>query len=210
MERVPKQFPGSTIVCVASGPSLTRQDAERCARVAPVIAVNDGYRLVPNAVALYACDAKWWTWHDEALKTFHGAKWSLQTSNWGRVRARFPDVRLLRNTGTQGIETDPAGLRTGHNSGYQAINLAVHYGATRIVLLGYDMQTLNGRTHFFGDHPQRQDSPYEMFRRAFASAVDDLKALGVTVLNCSRTSALTCFPRVPLESVLEPLEEACA
>lgn len=198
---VPKLWAGETVVCLATGPSLTAEDVDYCQGKARVIAVNDAYRLAPWADALYACDAKWWHWH-QGVPNFAGAKWSLDHSAWHNYRAKYPDVVKLRNTGPNGLEHAPTGLKSGRNSGYQAINLAVHYGATRILLLGYDMQPSGGKSHFFGEHPNQQQSPYAMFRRAFESLVKPLEKCGVSVINCTRRSALTAFPKGVLEQVL--------
>ncbi len=204
MVRVPRLWPGETVICLATGPSLTPDDVEFCRGRAGVrvIAINDAYRLAPWADALYACDAKWWHWHI-GVPSFTGPKWSLEHSAWGNYRAVYTDVQRLRNTGPAGLEHDPTGLKSGRNSGYQAINLAVHYGAARIVLLGYDMQPSGGKSHFFGDHPNKQQSPYAMFRRAFQALVRPLEKAGVTVVNCSRHTALTAFPTADLRATLQ-------
>lgn len=94
---------------------------------------------------------------------------------------------------------------TGGNSGYQAINLSVQFGANRILLLGFDMTIARG-IHWHGRHPDGMCNPSEggcrTWRKTFAAAIPDLRALGVTVINCSRETALTCFPRAKLETVL--------
>jgi hypothetical protein len=116
---------------------------------------------------------------------------------------------VLKNGGMMGLSTDPTALRTGRNSGYQAVNLAVLLGAARIILLGYDMGIgADGRKHWHPDHPNDTDraeivaSRYASFRRMFDTIADPLAALGVEVLNCSRHTALTCFQRRGLEAVL--------
>jgi len=118
-------------------------------------------------------------------------------------------VHVLQNTGYTGLELEPTGLRTGRNSGYQAINLAVHLGAARILLLGYDMaENPVGPSHWFGEHPDHQPSPYPQMREAFDTIVEPLAAIGVTVVNCSRRTALTAFPCALLEDELARLEVA--
>lgn len=143
-----------------------------------------------------ASDAKWWR-HHKGVPAFSGLKYSLQ-------RGAEPWAQVLRESGTHGVETNPSALKSGMNSGAAAINLAVHFGAARIVLLGYDMGRAGSRTHFFGEHPNglRADSPYGAFIECFQSMVEPLKALGVTVINCSRQTALECFPRQSLAETL--------
>jgi hypothetical protein len=202
--RVARRWPSSTIVCAASGPSLTEADLAYVRGKAPLIAVNDVYRLAPWADALVAADASWWLAH-EGVPGFAGEKWSIEHVSWSRLKDRWPDVKRLKCTGHDGIETEPTGLRSGRNTGALAIGLAVHYGASLIVLLGYDMgHSADGPSHFFGHHKgsMRQSSPYGLFKAKLQTMVAPLKALNIAIVNCSRTTALECFPRQPLESVL--------
>ena len=196
---VPPLCPGGTVVCLASGPSLVPDDVEYCRGKATVIAVNDSWRLAPWADALIGSDSAWWRYH-KGVPDFPGLKFCLESS-----AAVFPGMTVLRNTGETGIEADPTGLRTGRNSGAAAINLAVHFGAKRIILLGYDMDAPDqNKTHWFGNHPQglRGGSPYPLFRAMIATMVDPLKHAGVQVINASRATALECFPRLPLTEAL--------
>lgn len=197
---VPVLCPGGTVVCLGGGPSLTQDDVDYVQGKATVIAINDAYRLAPWADVLYAADAKWWKYH-QGVPSFTGLKYSLQPD-----AATWPDVQVLINSGEKGIDPDPTKLRSGCNSGYQAINLAVHLGAMRVLLLGYDMHATSiARSHWFGAHPRELQclSPYETFRLRFETALEPLKQLGVTVINCSRETALEWFPRQPLREALK-------
>lgn len=188
---VPRLWPGETVVCLGGGPSLTQADVDRVRGKARVIAINDAYRLAPWAEVLFACDGKWWHWH-HGVPGFAGLKYAVQSA-----AARWPGVHVLQKTGSHGLEVHPTGLRTGHNSGYQAINLAFHFGAHRIVLLGYDMQG----GHWFGRHPDNSAPPFALCLRKFATLAEPLRARGIEVLNCTRRTALTAFPCRPLEEV---------
>ena len=159
--RVPALCPGGTVVCVGGGPSLTADDVDYCQGKATVIAVNDAWRLAPWADALIAADAAWWQRY-QGVPDFTGLKIGLQPT-----AAKWPGVQILRLSGDAGIERDPTRVRTGRNTGAAAINLAVHFGATRILLLGSDMQaTTDATSHWFGAHPPglRRTSPYPLFR----------------------------------------------
>ena len=209
MVSVPKEWPGETVVILATGPSLTQEDVDYCRGKAKVIAVNDSYTLAPWADCLYATDAKWWNWH-RGVPEFTGPKWSIEHSQWNNTRAKYPGIQRLRNTGALGLEHNPTGLRNGRNSGFAAMNLAVHYGVSKIVLLGYDMQPSNGKRHFFGDHPQVSPSPYNQFRSAFETLVKPLAKLKIQTINCTRKSVLNCFPKAALEDVLPARAEVAA
>lgn len=195
---VPKLCLGGTVVCLASGPSLTPEDVDYAlTRCAGSIAINTTFKLAPTATALYAADWLWWQWHRGAPE-FKGLKYTLT-----RQATRWPGVQLLKKTGKEGLELKPDGLKTGRNSGFQAINLAYHFGAKRIVLLGYDMQKgPKGESHWHGNHPHHSESPYGIFVRMFDTLVEPLKKVGVEVINCSRVSAVTAFPKADLRDVL--------
>ncbi|HUU83311.1 MAG TPA: hypothetical protein VM243_07390 [Phycisphaerae bacterium] len=168
-----------------------------CRGRARVIAVNDAFRVAPWAEVMYACDAKFWYWHwHKGARDFAGLKFSIDPA-----AKRYRGVTVLRKTGDTGLERDPSGLRAGRNSGYQAINLAVHLGAVRIVLLGYDMRGDGKGDHFFGAHPDSSKPPFPVCLQRFATLVDPLRAAAVEVINCTRRTALTVFPCRPLESV---------
>ncbi len=200
---MPRLWPGATFACLGGGPSLSLEQVEALRRRVRVIAINDAWRLAPWAEVLYACDGRWWRKHG-GVPSFAGLKVTL--SNSAAQVAAWPEIEVLENTGTEGLETQPHGLRTGRNGGYQAINLAVHLGARRILLLGYDMKpAADGRTHWFGDHqdwPTRPSLFRDVFLPQFEGLAHALDAIGVAVVNCTPGSALETFTKAPLEQAL--------
>jgi hypothetical protein len=204
---VPRLWPGSTIVCVGSGPSLTKADCRRLRDADPpvrVIAVNDAIDYVPWADVLFAGDASWWTRRRETPDTqLPALKFALQ---WTALAAR-PSVHVLNYTGQLGIEDQPTAVRTGRHSGYAAINVAVHLGARRIILLGYDLQpSATGANHVFGDHPGREGRAlnYDAWLAAYQGLTDALASRGVAVINATRKTALAAeiVPRQTLAQLL--------
>lgn len=205
---VPRLWPGETVVILGGGSSLTAADVNFVRGKARVIAIKEaGCCAIPGHVApapwadvLYAADEKYWRFVKGA-PDFAGLKYAIEQTDTPPIV--WPGVQVLRDTGKHGLELDPSGLRTGYNSGYQAINLAVHLGAARIVLLGFDCwRGPSGHQNWFGPHPTHLESPYPIFLQAFASLVEPLAAAGVAVANCSRRTVLTAFPRASLEDVL--------
>lgn len=197
---VPREWEGQTAVCIATGPSLTQEDVDYVRDKAKVIAISDALLLAPWADVAYSCDAKWWRHPSKrfALK-WPGLKVGLHTN------IEFEQVHVLQYSKSDGFDERPTHLATGHNSGYQALHLAVHFGASTIILLGYDMGHDEGeKSHFFGSHPDALEtkSPYKKFRRAFDTLKEPLDSLGVHVVNCTRRSKLETFPQLPLRAVL--------
>lgn len=97
-----------------------------------------------------------------------------------------------------GISLDPLYIHQGGNSGFQALNLAVHWGAKKIELHGFDMRRVGNKQHWFGDHPKElvRDLNFERCIRAFEEAAPQLRELGVEVVNHTPGSAIRCFPCV--------------
>lgn len=192
---VPRLFPGETVVVLATGPSLTQDDVTYVRGRARVVAIKQAITLAPWADVHYGCDAKYWM-HASTPRTSAPLRYALEL-------AAAPYAQVLKHGGVVGLSTDPSALMTGQNSGVQAIGVAVHLGAARIVLLGFDQQkSKDGRDHFFGAHPWN-DAPNYIYPDRFAELVRPLHALGVVIVNCTRHGgALTCFKRASLREVL--------
>ncbi len=183
---------GLTVAVLAGGPSLSTAQVrlvaiarleDRCR----VIAVNDTVFLAWWADWLHSSDLKWWQWHIQRVQHFKGVKTTVDPcvpSAWV--------TKKLSKTGKTGFDPSPENCR-GNNSGYQAIHCAVHAGAKRILLLGFDMRG----THWFGSHPDAvEDGRAETMAPHFATLTAPLKELGVEVFNCSGPgSLLDCFPK---------------
>ena len=195
---VPRQWEGQTAVLIASGPSLAKEDIDYCQGKARVLAVNDNFKLALWADVLYACDPDWWEYY-QGVPEFHGQKWCANLTASNRY-----ELNYVSGDHKPGISFDPELLHYGSNSGYQALNLAVLFGAKKIVLLGYDMQRTKGEMHWFGPHPGKlnKSSNYAPWIEAFKSAVLDLEKQDISVINCTRETALDCFPRKELHGVL--------
>lgn len=212
---VPRKWDGETVCILAGGPSLKGFDASILRRPGwKVIAVNDSWRLASWCDCLYFSDANFY------VTSLQRDPWALDMSiNFGQLLYRrllvngsslgefadHPQVKQLRMTGQSGLETDHGGLRHGNNSAYAAMNLAYHFGASRIVLLGLDMRVSGNRTHWHDE--VRPDGFADILRQSmlpmFPSLVEPLQSAGIEVLNATPGSALECWPNVPLKEILE-------
>lgn len=213
LEWIEPRFSGRRVVVAATGPSLTPEIAELC-RDEIVIAVNDAWRLLPWAALLYACDGRWWGYHN-GCPDFAGERWTSHSlhppNDKSQIAGRF-GLHVIAGVHKSGFSRAPALLHYGRNSGFQAVNLALLAGADPIVLVGFDMRAVDGKRHFFGEHPKavrRNNIPFAEFVGAFERAARDLPA-GVHILNATPGSALGCFPVVPLGKFLrhERMREA--
>ena len=209
---IERRWEGAKAIVAATGPSLTPAVAERC-RVArathKLVAVNDAYKLIPDADLLYGCDSAWWNLH-KGCRGFAGEKWSSHDDNQGKLNdkrntAQAFDLHLVEGVHAEekGFSFDPARIHYGANSGFQAINLALLFGAAEVILVGFDMRAVDGQQHFFGNHPRPLNNPgmYPAFIENFKIAARLLPP-GIRIINATPDSALTCFPMQPLEDCL--------
>lgn len=214
---VPRSWEGETIFIVAGGPSLRRVHALDLSRLhahGRVLAVNDAWRLAPKCDALYFTDAKFYEvslqkdpWATESVINFGQFlyKGLLISGAENGYFIHHPQVRQLTITRATGLDRNPSRLCHGHNSGYAAINLAYHFGARRIVLLGYDMHVEHDRTHWHEeDRPNGFAQVLQSVLPNFETLVLPLQNAGVEVLNANPESSLKCWPFVKLEDILDP------
>lgn len=196
---VPRQWPGSTIVCLGTGPSLTPDQVEFCRGRAPVIAIKNAVDVAPWADVVYGAGVdrtNWWGANGARIaRTHQGLRFTLDrtAAAWATVLKIGPPV---------GLSTSPDTLATGRHSGYSAINLAVLLGAARVLLLGYDMRHVGGKHHFFGGHPTGMVPDYREWPKNFRTLIEPLKAFGVSVINCTPGSAIDAFPTMSLSEAL--------
>lgn len=197
-----------TFGIIASGPSACKKDAQSLKEICDqVIAVNDSWRLLPSCDHLYGTDYKFWNhWIETITKDFDGNCWT-QNINWPNDQKpeAWGITCLEGRVGAAGLSRNPKVLHTGENSGYAAINLAFHLGAKRIILIGFDMSKDGEKSHWFGEHPEeiRLNSNYGDFLRNFATIHPE--QYGIEIWNCTRRTALRCFPLFDLDEVCAAL-----
>lgn len=185
------RWDGRTVVCIASGPSLTAADCELVRAAGyPTIVTNTTFRIAPWADVLFGMDAAWWAeYHKEVEAAFKGAR--LTTAQHGR---KFGATSLFGQPWFRGYG----------NSGTCALSLAVSGGASKVLMLGYDAQKTGGKVHWHGDHPAPMSNgrSIKTWAGKFAQVAAYAKRHQCRVVNVSRETALTCFERGVLEDEL--------
>jgi hypothetical protein len=137
---------------------------------------------------MYAMDRQWWDEYGaEVNETFRGEKFSCNP-----IEKHWNVTRLQREM-----------FNGFGNSGAGAISLAVTGLADKVVMLGYDCQKTGGKAHWHGDHPIKLGNArfIERWPEKFAELARF--ARHVEVINASRETALSMFPRQSLEKALE-------
>lgn len=121
----------------------------------------------------------------------------------GQVADEDPEVHVLGNAGTTNDHFMKLrnSVPTGANGGFQAIALALLAGAGLVVLVGYDMRAVDGKTNWHSDtDPHRTPTDAQWYSSVYARMFDSLR--GHPIVNATPGSALNTFKKVPLESVL--------
>lgn len=213
--QVPRLWDGATCAVLASGPSMSQAVADAVKGRCKVIAVNNQGidtvvddvlhpALAPWADILYAADRRWWIENQKNARTFAGIKVTIEPVG-GSERLHFDDVFILKNAGKDVLfDPRPTHLGGGGNSGFHAVHLAAHLGATKILLCGFDMKAGPTGQHWFGEHPWCRDLKmcFDIFIDRFERSANAFRKQGVQIINCTPDSALKCFPFMTIEEAL--------
>lgn len=197
---VPNAWPGERCFVLCGGESLKAQRHLIPHLKGRVIAVKHGVLLRPDADVLFFAGERPAEIAPPLLKVFRGQYIIVR----GRGHEVFPETskRVWRTTTHERLSDDPT-MVCGFDAGTSAINLAALFGATEIVVLGYDM--IGGRW-FTGerDHylPNPPESDFQRHMGPLPAIAEDAEAKGLRIVNCSPISRVECFERQPLEAFL--------
>lgn len=176
---------GQTCVIVGTGPSAKDVPLELAKHKARFIVIKRSWMLAPWADVLYAIDRGWWIANNGAPE-FKGLKIAASPSC-----ARVYGLAHMRMK------------RGGDFAGFQAMHIAIGFGATKLILVGFDMTIENG-AHWHDDYrgvgrPDRGRT--EGWREALDGWAERFNALGVEVMNASIPSTLRSYPKVEFVSL---------
>lgn len=201
----PEWYPdwsGQTAILVASGPSAKDIPLDLAKGKARVITINNSWMLAPWADQLHACDFSWWE-RFEGVPEFTGLKTCSEYRCTHRPEWGVHFIQVTKGDDRINF-TEMGKVGWGGNSGFHALNMAIQFGAKRILLVGYDM-TITYGIHWHGPHPSGhnpRNTTIQRWRRAFEAAAKSIKARGVEVINCSHISTLTQYPKMSFEDAL--------
>ncbi len=197
---VPLEWPGERCFVICSGESIRDQVPLIRRLQGRFIAVKHGVLARPDADVLFLSGEGTNEVAESLIPKFSG-KYIVVRGKADCPSLAMKDIkRVTRHKDHEHLSELRAPAHVGgYDSGTSAIHLAYLFGATEIVLLGYDMQ--GGH---FCKHPM-PFPPQDHFRRHMApleAMAADARAKGVRIVNCSPTSAVTAFEKQPLEAFL--------
>ncbi len=224
MSTIYRQFPSEPAVIIGTGPSLGEAQVEACRHAnVHLFGVNETWRFCPEVHV--TVNPEWWdynmpretdlammcgttmtAWHSDPAGC---ERWSLKHFEWFHTDAN-----------DSGLSRDPNNVHMGHSSGFAALNIAYLYGCNPIILIGHDMRypsgydgrkkIAGGPRHYFGEYPpalQRWPSVKVRDTGELDGLIECYNAVpeknpDVEIINCSPGSALECFPKLHLITVL--------
>jgi hypothetical protein len=200
---VDKRWHNRPCIVAASGPSLDADAVTACLQARlrgyAIAVVNDAYRKIYFAHVLYSSDRSWWR-HYKGCRDCASERWTGGGINFDVAKEYGLSIVNGRDGDT--FSLNPSMIHFGANSGFALINLALLFGANPIVLVGFNMKTVDDQRHFFGDHPKELDNSgnFAAWVPFFDNAAKRLPEDRV-ILNATPNSALNCFKRINLEDL---------
>lgn len=209
--KIQREWEGETCAILGGGPSMSLGVANSVRGKCRVIAINNAgidigrqKAIAPWADILYAADAIWWMKNREAAEKFAGRRVWVRPNN-GPTPPTIEDTLTINNGGPRGFDERTDHIRTGSNSGYQAMHIAAHLGVKKIILLGFEMHAKKGSHWEGGTHVWRggsNNTNYPMMIEGFESGASEFKKRGIEVINATSGSALKCFKQMSLQEAL--------
>lgn len=215
--KFPRIWQGGSCVILGGGPSLKEVDFDLIKGLR-IVGVNNAYGdpITDGKGKAYhykprdwvdICwfgDARWYQWHKKWLRFYMGM---LMTSK-EQLHGRDGIFSMERSRKKKfGIENRPGNIAWNGNSGGSAINLAYHLGVKSIILLGFDMQRVDGKANWHNDHPTPSKTPYSRFLGSFPAIAKDADRLGLTILNATPGTAIPDFDICTLEEAVKRCED---
>lgn len=190
---------GLKAVVLGTGPSLKceKPDIERLKACGyKLFGVNNTFNDFDLDVWI-ACDEGWHDEYSPVVGDFD--KW-----HWNQSVCEKYGYKHIEGRWGDGLSTDKNYIHYGHSSGYQALNLALHYGADEIFLCGYDMRYQGSRHYFSGLSEKEGEYPKRLRKHStFDGLIKQYETIpkanpNLNIYNCTKSSALTCFPFVDI------------
>ena len=202
--KVPKMWRGATVYVLGGGSSLLEENLELI-HDERVIGINDAFVLGDWVDMCWFGDPRWYTWNENELLKYSG----ITTCCCEIMRKVTSDkVHVLDRGKKMGLEERESFISWNYSSGGSGVNLASQLGASRIVLLGFDMKPDKEGQYWWHDrHHVKEFSkdPYPRFIEAFEHIGNEARGMGIEIINSTMCSLIpeSFIPKKSLEEVLE-------
>jgi hypothetical protein len=197
---IPKEWPNERCFILCNGESVRTQRHLIPQLKGRIIAIKEAVRLRPNADVLFVAAETKGDIVPSLLPLFKGQYVIARN----KVPKHYPSyVKRVSRTKDHTHLCEKPDHVCGYDCGTSAINVAYHFGAAEIILLGMDMcgdRWCNGE--FAHPFPHIPFSHHRLHSSILPGIARDAKAKGLRIVNCSPISAVECFERRSLEEFM--------
>ena len=185
----------NTIYIIGGGPSVAETNLDLI-KDKFVIGTNAAFRLGMWVDVCFFIDCRFQKWNADELEA-----WPNRIITTCPTLKGHPKIEVYNKCTTCGVchhEGYLAQPDKGKNAGATAIDLAIKLGGERIILIGFDMKTKDGKHNYHDYHKHvPRDDVYNKFFLHFKKIKEQLPE-GVEVINATPSSAMKLFPKVNL------------
>ncbi len=193
--RAEEIWKGQACYIIGGGPSLLTQNTALL-QGQNTIVINSSYLAFPDAQFCIFSDMRWWCHHLRLKQMIDFKGTVISTSN----SASGAKIVKMKRKSSPGLATERDSVMVKNTTLTGAINLAVHFGVAKIVLLGIDQKTTDGRHWHHASHPWTPTSNcWARQQMDMPKIAEGLKTLNIPCVNASPGSALALWPIVNLE-----------
>jgi len=192
-------FNNKTVYIIGGGPSIQDTDLAPLYNK-PCIGVNCAFNLGTWIDIIFFGDCRTYNWQEDKFE-----QWPNRLITKCASLKDHPKIEYIPECEKHSICLNHKAIAwpcgKGANSGAAAINLAIHLGAKKIVLVGFDMKK-QGDKHNFHDlykkHHTPKDDVYNKFQKHFLNIA---KETNIEIINANPNSALKAFPKDNLKNL---------
>lgn len=202
-------YKGETAVIIGTGPSLTYDQIRKTAHLKR-FGANRAFEF--GLDVLHGCNWQFWDHYWPQIKDLPCDKWTTRPE----LEGKYPGLEYIEEVWIDGLSTDPTKISAHHGTGPQLINIAYHYGITKMILIGWDMRfpgkvnrtTYKQPRHYFGeDALTAKHWPMTGPEGELDGLIMEMNTIkpenyGIEIINCTPGSAMHCFPMMDLENAL--------
>ena len=170
-----------------------------------ILAVNTSFLLGNWVDMLFFGDDTFYDLCSREITMYKGLKVSCHFK-FDALKYKKKGIRYIKKSiKREGISIKKGEIAWNKNSGAAAINIAVHTGAKRIILVGFDMaldENQNQHWHSFYKQPKATEILFAKHLEGFGAIKEDADKLGVTIINTSMDSKIKQFEKINYKELL--------
>lgn len=218
---IPNIWPDSTIYILGNGPSLGLLKNNNCLKDKHIIGINSAIEIGDYIDVLFFGDARWYWANKQKALDFKGLKITMNVHAPGLYETveHEPDIKIIGRE-KQGFSLKKNTICWNSSSGGAAIDLAMHFGAKKIILFGFDMRLIDQRKNYFinldsfirvgnisipvnyDKHVKKDPTPHFRQEKIWQYIFDLAKKMKITILNATPGSLLPVIPKIKLQETL--------